>query len=413
VPLRLGLGWVLIGVKIRHRGGRPTEVAGVVAPLDGTRSGEERQVSIDLSGTEDHDALVRTIANVVRELTKGEHRKVLGVGVELGGHVHQGRVIVVPSSADDSFPLGEQVSKALSGQPTVVENDVNARAVLEIWRKDPHSHRLRFPQRHFAVVAVFDEGVGGALVIDRRVYRGGHGMAGEIGHLTVDHSRPHRETSSGRDGSELVPKSFDDPCPCATVTTSVHGRGYGHVDALATPIRIAGELGIQFSRFSNAAQGPGIDDNGCRTKAGEVFWAAGEALGRGIASMLNIANPMNLLLLLPPELASPAEGTTAALYTQAIEATLDRDCFSTSATDARAGRATLFVEPIDADDAFQAAHAAAACVLDSLIAHARGEDTESLAEASENSRTAPINFGEEPRDSDTGVLRLGRPAAQE
>ncbi len=160
IPLRLGPEWALVGVKIRHRGGRPTEVAGVLAPLDGTRRDEDKQVSVDVSGSEDHEALVETIADVVKKLMKGDNRNVLGVGVELGGHVHQGSVIVVPCSADDSFPLGEKLSSALSGRPTVVENDVNARAVLEIWRKDPDSHKLRFPQRHFAVVAVLDEGVG-------------------------------------------------------------------------------------------------------------------------------------------------------------------------------------------------------------------------------------------------------------
>ena len=40
--------------------------------------------------------------------------------------------------------------------PVVVENDVNARAVSEIWKKAPGSRELRFPQPHFAVVAVLD-----------------------------------------------------------------------------------------------------------------------------------------------------------------------------------------------------------------------------------------------------------------
>jgi predicted NBD/HSP70 family sugar kinase len=386
IPLRLGPEWVLAGVKIRRRWGRPKEVAGVLVPLDGTRGEEDRQVSVDLQGSEDDEVVVKTISGVVRELMKDEGRRLLGVGVELGGHIHQGGVIVDPSAADDDFPLAEQVSEALSGLPTVVENDVNARAVLEIWRKDPESNKLRFPQRHFAVVAVFDEGVGAALVIDRRVYRGGHGMAGEIGHLTVDHSRSRRKTSTIRDGSGSELKGFDDPCPCAHAFAKAKGAGYGHVDALATPARIAGELGMQFSRFEAVAKEPDTDKNGNPTKAGEVFRVAGEALGRGIAALLNIANPANLLLLLPPELASPAEGTAAAQYRQAIEVALDQDCFSTAADDARAGRAALLVESVDPDDAFQGAHAAAACVLDSFIAHARGEDTGSLAEATEPRR---------------------------
>jgi len=383
IPLRLGPGFVLAGVEIRHRGQRPAEVAGVLAPLDGTREAEGKQVSRDLKGSEDYQELVRTIAGVVRELTKGETRKVLGVGVELGGHVHQGTVMAVPSPAGDAFPLAEQVSRALGGLPTVMENDVNARAVMEIWKKDPASNKLRFPQQHFAVVAVFDEGVGAALVIDRKLYRGGHGMAGEIGHLTVDHSRPYGTTPSGGGRSKPRLKGFDDPCPCARTSQRTEGAGYGHVDALATPTRIAGELGIRFSRFAAAAREPGTDESGNQTRAGEVFRTAGQALGRGIAALLNIANPGNLLLLLPPELVSPAAGTAAAQYRQAVEAALDKDCFSTAAADARAGRASLFVEPVDPEDAYQGARAAAACVLNSFIARAWGNDTGTLAEATE------------------------------
>ncbi len=309
----------------------------------------------------------------------------------------------VPSSANSRwpvFPLGEMVSKELSGLPTVVENDVNARAVWEIWNKDPDSHKLRFPQPHFGVVAVFGEGVGGALVIDRKIYRGGRGMAGEIGHLTVDYSRPHRERSSRPGNADSASRGFDDPCPCADAATTpapFDGRGYGHVDALATPARIAGELGIGFAQFPPAAREPSTDPGGNRTRASLVFAAAGEALGRGIAAMLNITNPASLLLLLPPELARPAEGTAAAEYTKAVEKALDQGCFSSAAADARAGRAALLVESVDPYDAFDGAPAAAACVLDSFIAHARGEDTESLAEASP---ARPATSARTPRHPD-------------
>jgi hypothetical protein len=54
--------------------------------------------------------------------------------------------------------------------------------------------------------------------------------------------------------------------------------------------------------------------------------------------------------------------------------------------DARAGRAALLVESTD-HDPFTGARAAATCVLDSFLAHARGEDTESLADTSQ-ARTA-------------------------
>ena len=172
---------------------------------------------------------------------------------------------------------------------------------------------------------------------------------------------------------------FDDPCLCVAAADP-SDRGFGHVDALATPVRIAGELGIDDSDFPHAAAEPGTDQTGRTTRIGEVFRTAGEALGRGIAAMVNIANPGNLLLLLPPELADPAEGSAAAQYTQAIEQTLDRDCFWTAAADARAGRRTLQIEPMDPED-LQDARPARVSVLDRFIAHARGEEAGAVAEA--------------------------------
>lgn len=391
IPLKLSPDRFLVGVWVQDRRGHPPEVVAALAPLDGTRI--ESRESEPISGTEDLGALVEKIANVVTRLMNGEKREVLGVGVKLGRHVHQGSVITGPTPAGgtDSFPLGEKLSTALrkalpdkfSGMPTIVDNDVNARAVLEIWTKDPDSDKLRFPQPHFAVVTVFDDRVGGALVIDRKVYRGSHGMAGEIGHLTVDHARPQKQARPRTGTTATGAKGFNDPCPCAGA--SAGGGGYGHVDALATPARIAAELGIEITDLWEAAQEPGTDEAGHATPAGDVFATAGEALGRGIAALLNIANPGNLLVLLPQELAESAEGTAAALYTQAIENALDKECFSTAAADARAGLHTVRIETLklgkdpDEDQDLQEIRPTTASVLDSFIAYARGEDTESLA----------------------------------
>ena len=161
------------------------------------------------------------------------------------------------------------------------------------------------------------------------------------------------------------------------VGSAAEGGSHGHVNTLATPVRIAAELGSS-SQVQQAARAPGTDQDGHVTREGAVFRTAGEALGRGIAAMLNIANPGNLLLLLPPELAQPAEGTAAAGYIQAIEHALDQECYSTAAADARAGRPTLQIESMDLDD-LRKARPARVSVLDTFIAHARGERTEPLA----------------------------------
>jgi predicted NBD/HSP70 family sugar kinase len=379
VPLTLGPDWALIGVRIDSRGGRPVEVSAVLASLDGTRI-EKGPLTADLSETAGSEALVKTIADLLHQLTRGQRHKILGIGVEMGGHVHEGRVIPVTSSESGGFPLSDRLAKALrgklAGKPVVIENEVHARAAWQIWAKDRESEKLSIPTPHFAVVAVFEDDIGGALVIDRKVYRGSSGMAGAIGHLTVDRSRPHQPASPRPEGAVSWPKGFDDPCHCAGTRG---GTGYGHVAALATPSRIAGELAIEDSRFPEIAKEPATDADGDPTRASEVFRTAGEALGRGIAALLNIANPGDLMLMLPEALAEPADGTAAAAYRSAIETTLDAEGFSTAAADARAGRSTLRIKSVEAGD-LRAARPARVSVVDSFIAQARaGADPDSDA----------------------------------
>jgi glucokinase len=67
--------------------------------------------------------------------------------------------------------------------PARVDNDANAMAIGE----------MRFGigkgYRH-AVFVTLGTGVGGALLLDGRLYRGAHSMAGEIGHLSIDWQGP-------------------------------------------------------------------------------------------------------------------------------------------------------------------------------------------------------------------------------
>ena len=88
------------------------------------------------------------------------------------------------------------------------------------------SWRSTYGKPNFAIVAVFDEGVGAALVLDGRLYRGAGGAAGEIGHVAVEFPPPL---------SEDRPSGFAALCRC--------GR-FGHVEAVATPARLREELGV-------------------------------------------------------------------------------------------------------------------------------------------------------------------------
>ncbi|HET9771912.1 MAG TPA: ROK family protein [Acidimicrobiia bacterium] len=67
--------------------------------------------------------------------------------------------------------------------PVVVDNDANVAALGEVL------HGAGRGQREVLVVTL-GTGIGGGLVFDGKVHRGGYGLAAEIGHFTVDPAGP-------------------------------------------------------------------------------------------------------------------------------------------------------------------------------------------------------------------------------
>jgi glucokinase len=62
--------------------------------------------------------------------------------------------------------------------PVVVDNDANTAALAETRFGAGRGHR-------FVLCITLGTGIGGALVMDQRVFRGANGMAGEFGHIQV------------------------------------------------------------------------------------------------------------------------------------------------------------------------------------------------------------------------------------
>jgi len=309
------------------------------------------------------------------------------VGVEVPGHVHQGKVLRadhVGYSAGDTHGAGDPIALAdlISADlaellpwpvPVVLENDVNLMALREIYR--PGQERR---PRDGAVVAVFDHGVGAGVLVSGRVHRGHSGAAGEIGHIPVltgplDPPRPGDPGAASGPARTGPARSrvagFRDRCTCGLDS---------HVDCFATPERLTGELGRPLRDFAHAAAAPGHDADGALTPEGAAFWEGGTALGLGLVSLLHTVNPGWLLLMLPAALAeaSPMDRVTAAdLYRTAVETVLDRYAFSTTARDARAGDA-LRVSALSTGRTgrYMAARNASVRVVDEFVAHALGRD---------------------------------------
>ncbi len=109
---------------------------------------------------------------------------VLGVGIAVPGMMQwpDGINLFSPSFGWHDVPIRALMEGRL-GRPVLVDNDIRALALAE--------HYFGAAQHaHNAVFLDVSYGVGGAIIIGGRLYRGAHGTAGEVGHNIVKPDGP-------------------------------------------------------------------------------------------------------------------------------------------------------------------------------------------------------------------------------
>jgi glucokinase len=122
-------------------------------------------------------AVEDTVVDAVTEL--GSRHDVAAVGIGAAGFVDPSRSVVLfsPHLAWRDEPLRDAVMSRLR-LPVVVDNDANTAALAETRFGAARGHRQ-------VLCVTLGTGIGGALVLDGKVYRGSNGMAGEFGHMQV------------------------------------------------------------------------------------------------------------------------------------------------------------------------------------------------------------------------------------
>lgn len=247
-----------------------TKIAGAVVD-DAGRMGPVHSVPTPIEGTEPLLAAVAAVAEGLRTTQVG------AVGVSVAGFVDPARsgVYFAPNLPLRDVALRAEISRR-TGLPTVIENDGNAAAWAE----------CRFgaarDTRHALMVAV-GTGVGGGLVLDGRLQRGGHGVAAEIGHLRA------------------VPGGI--PCPCGRVGCL---EQYASGSALQRNARLAVAVDPDAGRAllavaggdPEALSGPqvtAVAATGDRLACALVA-EIGVHLGEGIADLVAVLDPEVIVL---------------------------------------------------------------------------------------------------------------------
>src|SRR5918996_2283622 len=124
--------------------------------------------------------IVETVAQLGKQMLARDPN-IEAIGVAIPGLVNRqsNRVITsreLPATALED--LHEQFTQMI-GVPVKIENDANAAAYGEFRVGAGHGSRDMF-------YITIGEGIGGALIIDGRLWTGSSGFAGEVGHITID-----------------------------------------------------------------------------------------------------------------------------------------------------------------------------------------------------------------------------------
>jgi glucokinase len=150
-----------------------TKIAGALVDAQGQIVLEERVPS----PAADPDAMVEAVVGLIERLSA--NHEVIGAGVAAAGFIdaEQSTIIYAPNISWRNEPFKAKLEAKLS-IPVIIENDANAAGWAE------YRYGAGRGYRHMVMLTI-GTGVGGAVITDSHMLRGGFGIAGELGHLRV------------------------------------------------------------------------------------------------------------------------------------------------------------------------------------------------------------------------------------
>jgi len=249
-----------------------SKILSVIAQGDGRRLAEDRRTTSAEEGPE--AVLDRIIVSLQTALAKAglQQGDLAAVGICSPGpcDIDAGVISSAPNLPDwRDVPICRYLEERL-GVPARLENDANAAALGE------HVYGAGRGCRHLIYITV-STGIGGGLIIDGRLYRGATGVAGELGHMTIDPDGPL--CGCGNRG-----------CLEALASgTAIAARGEELV-AQGGSALLAQEQGELTAETVSRAADQG--DVACQG----IIRRAGYYLGVGLASYVNIFNPEVIII---------------------------------------------------------------------------------------------------------------------
>lgn len=142
---------------------------------------------IETMPSQGSDAIIARCAALLQELAQSVQaplHAIKAVGCSVPGPLDSERGIVIfsPNLAWHDVPFVKMLHEYLS-VPIVIDDDARC-AVLGEARKGAAQGARNI------VFVTFSTGIGSGVIIDGQIYRGSHGAAGEVGHMTLEPNGP-------------------------------------------------------------------------------------------------------------------------------------------------------------------------------------------------------------------------------
>lgn len=199
------------------------------------------------------ETVLAALVEAITQLDPDRQTVAIGVGTP-GPADATGRIarVAINLAGWRDIPLADWL-EAKTGKPTVLANDANCAGMGEYWLGAGRSF-------HHLILLTLGTGVGGAIILDGKLFVGHEGTAGELGLITLNPDGP--ECNSGNNGS---------------------------LEQYASVRAIRRRTGLE------------PDELGMRAKAGDAealaFWQAyGRDLGAGIASLVYVLTPEAIVI---------------------------------------------------------------------------------------------------------------------
>ena len=213
----------------------------------------------------------KAICGMVKDITSKQGvpwEKVLGVGVSLSGRVNPEEGYSLTYFVRDDLPLKAIFQNELK-VPVNIENDSRAMTFGEYLHDDEARHEDNM------LFINLSWGLGMGMILDGKLYYGKSGFSGEIGHFPL--------------------LDNDMICRCGKIGCLETGASGSALHRIIVDELQAGKSSCLASKF-HSGQGITLEDilNAIREEdvlSIDAMGRVGEALGRGIAGLINIFNP--------------------------------------------------------------------------------------------------------------------------